>query len=73
MELFTDLAGASLNYEDVYYRLEDKLHKGFPTMKELEKVVARISDEEIYDAMMEAGYEIIDRAINDYIKEVQNA
>lgn len=73
MELFTDLVSAGFNYEDVYYRLEDKLHKGFPTMKELEKVIARISDEEIWDAMIEAGYKIIDREINDYIKEVHNA
>ena len=76
MELFTHLADASFNYEDVYYELEDKLHEGFPTMEELAKVIARINEEEIQNAMIKVGFEIINREIDDYVKEnkeVKNA
>ena len=73
MYLFITLASASFDYEDVYYALENKLHDGFPTNEELNKIVECISEDEMNNAMREAGYKIIEREINKYIKEVHNA
>lgn len=68
MELFTHLVGVSFMYEDVYYNLEGKLHEGYPTMEELEKVISHISVERIQTEMTKLGYEIINSEIDDYIK-----